>query len=169
MIYFLIGMPGCGKSTLGKELSKVLSLPYVDLDEWIESKEGMTIPQVFEKFGQDYFRQKETEALKWVISNYEEALVSTGGGAPCFNDNMSLMNAHGSSIFINVSLDELFKRLRLGKQNRPLVQGLSDSELYEKIQKMLSDRLPFYNLGTVNVEGDNLSVNDVLKALEMEA
>jgi shikimate kinase len=169
MIYFLIGMPGCGKSTLGKELSKVLNLPYVDLDEWIESKEGMTIPQIFEKFGQDYFRNKETDALKWMISNYKEALISTGGGAPCFNDNMSLMNTNGTSIFISVPLDELFKRLRLGKQNRPLVQGLSDSKLFEKIEKMLSDRLSFYNLGTVKVEGYNLSIKDILKALKMEA
>ena len=169
MIYFLIGMPGCGKSTLGKELSKALNMPYIDLDEWIESREGITIPQIFEKFGQDYFRNRETDALKWMIANHKGALVSTGGGAPCFHDNMSLMNDNGTSIFINVSLEELFKRLKLGKQNRPLVQGLSDSELFEKIEKMLSDRLPFYSLGTVKVEGDNLSIEDVLKALEMKA
>jgi shikimate kinase len=169
MNYFLIGMPGCGKSTIGKELSKILNLSYIDLDEWIEKEEGMTIPELFEKFGQDYFRNKETEALKYMISHNKEVLISTGGGAPCFNENMSLINSGGVSIFLNVSLEELFKRLRLGKQNRPLVQGLSDNELFEKIEKMLSDRLPFYNQAKVIVEGDNLSSADVLKALEMKA
>jgi shikimate kinase len=169
MNYFLIGMPGSGKSTLGKELSRSLNLTYIDLDEWIESEEGITIPEIFEKFGQDYFRNRETDALKHMISNHGSALISTGGGAPCFNRNMDLINSGGVSIFLNVSLDELFKRLRLGKQNRPLVQGLSDSELFEKIEKMLFDRLPYYNQAKVKVEGDNISSTDILRALEMEA
>jgi shikimate kinase len=162
-------MPGSGKSTLGKELSKALNLTYIDLDEWIEEKEGMSIPQIFEKFGQDYFRKKETEALSLFINSSDNALISTGGGAPCFNDNMKLINSGGTSIFINVSLEELFKRLRLGKQNRPLVQGLSDEELLNKIESMLAERLPFYNQAKVKLAGDNLSVSDILKALKMEA
>jgi shikimate kinase len=169
MNYFLIGMPGCGKTTLGKELSTTLKLTYVDLDEWIVEKEGKTILEIFEEFGQDYFREKETEALKIFINSSDNALISTGGGTPCFNNNMKLINDAGTSIFINASIEEIFKRLRHGKQNRPLVQGLSDEELYNKIESMLTERLPFYNQAKIKVTGDNLSIDDLLNALKMKA
>jgi len=169
MIYFLIGMPGSGKTTLGKELAKKIQYEYIDLDELIEKREGQAIPSIFEQKGQEYFRQKETEGLEFVIQNYKEILVLTGGGAPCFNNNMDLMNKSGKSIFIDVSSKELFIRLKHGKQNRPLVQGLNDEQLLNKIEQMLLERKPFYRLAHIHLMGDNLSAQDILKTLEKES
>lgn len=169
MIYFLIGMPGSGKSTLGKELSKQLSYDYVDLDEFIEKREGLPIPEIFQKHGEVYFRRKETEALEFLINKRQNLLVLTGGGAPCFNNNMALINTGGKSIFIDVSVSELFNRIKLGKQNRPLFQGLTDDELFKKLESMLSERAPFYKKAHYHFKGDNISVKDILSWLKEES
>lgn len=169
MIYFLTGMPGSGKSTLGKELSKILKYRYVDLDELIEQKEGRSIPEIFGRSGQDYFRRKETEALEDIIHSKENLIVSTGGGAPCFNNNMELMNNAGKSIFIDVSADELFKRLKAGKQNRPLVQGLSDEALMSKLIQMNTERVPFYKMAHYHFKGDNLSSKEISDQLKEDS
>lgn len=162
-------MPGSGKSTLGEELSKILNIEYVDLDELIEQREGRSIPEIFEKSGQDYFRRKETETLEFIISKEGNLILSTGGGAPCFNNNMVLMNEAGKTIFIDVSVEELFKRLKAGRQNRPLVQGLSDDALIEKLTQMYKERTPFYKSAHYHLKGDNISSEQIINQLKKDS
>src|SRR5579859_2734142 len=102
MKIFLIGLPGSGKTTMGKSLADALRLPFADLDVEIEKSEGLTVPQIFEKRGEDYFRAAESELLKKFTSSSGHFVMAAGGGAPCFNRNMTAMNQSGITVFLDV-------------------------------------------------------------------
>lgn len=116
---FLVGMPSSGKSTIGRDLAKLLSYQYVDLDALIESSEGKSIATIFAENGEDYFRAREKELLQAILPDQRQ-VIATGGGAPCFFDNMSFIKQNGISIFLDVSVDEIVKRLQNhGVEDRP--------------------------------------------------
>lgn len=159
MKIYLTGLPGSGKTTLGKQLAKALNLNFVDLDEEIEKVENRTIPTIFETEGEDYFRKIEQQELHKSAS-LENVVISTGGGAPCFFDNAEFINANGTSVFIDVSPQEIAKRVSKGPNNRPLLNGVNSLE--EEITTKRSQRLPFYSKATHTLTGDRLQVKDLL-------
>lgn len=143
MRIYLIGYMGCGKSTLGRRLSAHLGLQFVDMDHYIEERNCKTIPQIFAEEGEAAFRKKEQKALE-ELSEFTEIVIATGGGAPCFFDNIDLMNKTGETIYMNISPDILADRLLKSKTERPLIKGKSREELILFIDETLKKRNEFY-------------------------
>lgn len=151
--YFLIGYMGAGKTTLGKILSIRKGLEFIDLDHYIENRYQKTISQIFEEVGEEGFRKIESTMLK-EVGEFENVVISTGGGAPCFFDNISYMNAVGHTIYLKSSAESLMRRLSLCKDKRPLIKDKSDDELLQFISNALNKREEYYNQAQIifNVE-----------------
>ncbi len=143
MRIYLIGYMGSGKSTLGRRLSKHLNVQFVDMDHYIEERNYKTIPQIFSEEGEAEFRKKERKALE-ELSEFTDIVIATGGGAPCFFDNIDLMNQSGKTIYLNIDPEILAERLIKSKTERPLIKGKSKEELVEFIDTSLRKRNEFY-------------------------
>lgn len=128
---FLIGLPGSGKTTLGMELANHLNIQFYDLDQEIEKAEKQTIRSIFAEYGEAHFRQLEYDHLRKIIEAAEEFVLATGGGTPCFFDNMEVMNISGKTIFLNTSIQTIKQRLQQDSV-RPLMQTNTLEELYKK-------------------------------------
>lgn len=166
MKIFLIGMPGSGKTTTGKLLAEKLKLPFVDLDVEVEKSEGQPIKKIFEAKKEDYFRQTESLTLKKFCSSAESFVMSTGGGAPCFHDNMDQMNASGKTIFLDVPSQEIATRLMKTDLNeRPLLAKLSPEQLKEKIEFLRSQRIDFYKKAEYVFEGKDISIESIISKI----
>lgn len=149
---FLIGLPGSGKTTLGRQLADHLALPFVDLDKEIEKLEGKPIGEIFAHRGEDYFRAVEKDVLRSYCARPDGYVMATGGGAPCFFDNIHVMNAAGVTLFLDVPARIIRERLERGNLNkRPLFAGLTPDALKDKIEFLRTHRLPFYRLARVSV------------------
>lgn len=140
---FLTGYMGAGKTTLGKAFARKLHIPFVDLDWYIEERFHRTVGELFTERGEIGFRELE-RAMLHEVGAFEDVIISTGGGAPCFFDNMDFMNRNGKTVFLDVCPDVLFHRLRIAKQQRPILQGKKDDELKAFIVEALEKRAPFY-------------------------
>ena len=162
-LIFLIGFMGCGKTTLGRKLASRLDYEFIDLDDIFEEKVGMTITEYFSAFGEDAFRKLESEVLKQ--TKYpENAVVSTGGGLPCFFDNMDWMNAHGKTIYIKLSPKTLANRLENEKDQRPILSDHGDN-LAAFIAGKLAERDKFYDRASVIADGLSLTAGKVEQLL----
>lgn len=141
----MTGMPASGKSTIGRLVARQLSLDFFDLDSIIVEKEGTPITEIFENHGESYFRILEQKCLKEFINEHQNFLLATGGGTPCFFDNMELMNKNGITIFLNVDIEDLYKKLSArGIQKRPLLKDKSDEHLLEELKLKFEERQEFY-------------------------
>lgn len=140
---FLTGYMGAGKTTLGKALARELCMTFIDLDWYIEERFHKTIRELFAERGETAFRDLERNLLH-EVAEFEDVVVSTGGGTPCFFDNMEFMNRQGQTVFLDVHPDVLFKRLREATQQRPILRGKTDEELRAFIDEALQQRMPFY-------------------------
>lgn len=140
---FLIGYMGAGKTTLGKAFARAMGLTFVDLDWYIEERFHKTVGQLFAERGEEDFRQLEKRMLH-EVAEFEDVVISTGGGTPCFFDNMDYMNTMGETIFLDVDVKVLFRRLKVAKQQRPLLAQKNDEELMEFIVGALQKRMLFY-------------------------
>lgn len=168
MLIFLLGMMGSGKTTLGKELAEKLNYSFVDLDAFIEEKEGKTIAEIFAQQGQQGFRKLEHQALQTIVTNYKQAVVATGGGAPCFFNNIQLMNQAGETIFLDVPIKMLAQRLSQSDlSTRPLLAGKTQSELISFLGKTLADRRQFYVQAKHLVAMPPYTINALLKLLPL--
>ena len=127
---FLIGYMGCGKTTLGEVLARLMGLRFIDLDEFIEARQGMTIPQIFDQMGEARFRELETEALSEVAVT-QDVIVGCGGGTPCHGGNMALMNQAGTTVWLTTSPERITARLLLPEEKckRPKILHLPDEEV----------------------------------------
>lgn len=149
---------GCGKSAIGKQLTDQLGFDFIDLDLLIERKQQLSISEIFQIEGEDKFRELEHNCLKDVSTtlnmNNKNTIISTGGGTPCFYDNIELMNKSGITIYLQMSIEALVNRLRNEKNVRPLIKGLTDEKLNDYIQENLKQREEYYLLAryTVNAE-----------------
>jgi shikimate kinase len=141
---FLIGYMGSGKTTVGKRLANSLSLEFIDLDAYIENKYRKTIATLFAEKGEMEFRKIERQSLH-EVAVFENVVVSTGGGAPCYFDNMELMNKTGTTIYIKAHPEELAARLLASKTVRPLIAGKPKEELIPFIAEHLAQRECYYN------------------------
>lgn len=165
MKIFLIGLPGAGKTTLGKQLAERLNIRFVDLDTEIEKSEGESIALIFKRFGEDHFRKAEsTQLQKWANLN-EDFVMATGGGAPCFFDNMAAMNQAGTTIFLDVPAKEIAKRISEQSTHRPILLNLDLEEMKDKIEFLRSQRKLIYRQTKKTCKGENLTVNDLLSAV----
>lgn len=152
---FLTGYMGAGKTTLGKALAKELQIPFIDLDWYIEERFHKSVGELFTERGESGFRELERNMLH-EAGEFEDVIISTGGGAPCFFDNMEYMNRVGKTVFLNVPPDILFDRLRIAKQQRPILQGKKDNELRLFIIQALEKRVPFYAQAHYTFDADEL-------------
>lgn len=152
---FLTGYMGAGKTTLGKAAARAWGVPFIDLDWYIEERFRKPIRQLFAERGEAGFRQLEYNMLH-EVGEFENVLISTGGGTPCFFDNMEYMNAQGQTVFLDVAPEILFRRLRFATQQRPILQGKTDEELRAFIVEALEKRLPFYRLARYTFDAGQL-------------
>lgn len=155
-LIFLIGFMGCGKTTLGRKLANRLGYEFIDLDEVLEAQAGITIAEYFSQHGEAKFRELESELLKQTAYP-ANAVVSTGGGLPCFFDNMDWMNQNGKTFYVKLTPKALAERLDKGKTTRPVLQGKTGDELVGFIEEKLSERDAFYNKATFIVNGIDLT------------
>nr|WP_299207419.1 shikimate kinase [uncultured Brumimicrobium sp.] len=166
---FLIGFMGAGKTTLGKRLANKSGLPFVDVDQKIEAYFQLSIQSIFEKYGEAFFRKEESKMLEKLIEEFPQAILSVGGGLPCYNNNIELMNLSGTTCYLHRPAKELFHRLKNSKENRPLLTGKSDAELLQYIEVKLLEREVFYSKAKIIVYRDQQDVSSLMKRLELTA
>lgn len=139
----LLGYMGAGKTTLGKVLARETGLQFFDLDSYIEDRFHKKVPQIFTEEGEERFRDIERRMLH-EVAEFEDVVISCGGGTPCFYDNMDYMNSLCETVYLKASAEVLAAHLKMGKVVRPLIQGKTDEELTAYIQGMLDQREPYY-------------------------
>jgi shikimate kinase len=154
---------GCGKSTMGRKLAKQLGYDFIDLDQEIEKRTDTTIGNYFSANGEMAFRELERKTLQ-EFDYPLNCIVATGGGAPCYFDNMDWMNANGTTVYIEMSPLALARRLEKGKEKRPLLKDLNETQMIAFIEGKLAEREDYYKRAKLIVEGINLSA-DALSAL----
>ena len=152
---YLIGYMGAGKTTLGAPIAQRLGWTFIDLDVYIENRRHKTVSELFALYGEDKFREIERDILR-EVSTFENVIISTGGGTPCFFDNLELMNQSGMTIYLQVEVPVLFERLKLGRRKRPKLRDKNDEELLQFIKDGLSARLPIYEQAFLHVDANDL-------------
>jgi len=162
---FLIGFMGAGKTTIGKELASLMKLSFVDLDLFIENRHHKTIREIFEEKGEDAFREMEQKAL-YEVAEFEDVVISTGGGTPCFYQNMLFMNEKGTTVYLKVSIDELIKRISLNKSARPVLKDYSDNKLKLFVEEIIAKRSPAYEQAQIIFHSENQDILALCKQLE---
>ena len=161
---FLIGFMGAGKTTIGKKLASLMKLSFVDLDLFIESRHHKTIRQIFEENGEDAFREMEQKAL-CEVAEFEDVVISTGGGTPCFYQNMLFMNEKGTTVYLKVSIDELIKRISLNKSARPVLKNYSDNKLRLFVEEVIAKRSLVYAQAQIIFHAENQDISALCKQL----
>ena len=160
MIIFLIGFMGCGKTTLGKKLAKHLNYNFIDLDSYIEKTTNKTITEIFENKGEKKFRIVEQESLMEVCKK-DNLVIATGGGTPCFFDNIQKILDSGKAIYLKMEIDDLLERLETEKSQRPLIENKSAKELENFIRNKLSEREYFYKKSNYILEGKSICEKEI--------
>ena len=140
----IVGYMGSGKTTVGKALSKDMGIPFYDLDWYIESRMRKTVAQIFAERGEEGFRKIEYNMLH-EVAEFENVIISCGGGTPCFFDNMDYMNGQGETVYLNASPEVLYGHLKMGKTERPLLKNKTPEEMQVFIAEQLEKREPFYS------------------------
>ena len=146
---------GCGKSTMGRAVSALTGVPFIDLDNYIEQRFHITVKEIFAQRGEDGFRDVERRMLQ-EVADFEDVIVACGGGTPCFFDNMEYMNSHGSTVFLNTPIDWLHSRLMRGRHKRPLIADKDDEELMTFIKEALAKRMEHYSKAQITFSSERL-------------
>ncbi len=158
---------GCGKSTHGKKLAKVLRRTFIDLDVYISKEEGISVEEIFAEKGEDYFRQKESDNLNKINNQTSKLVISLGGGTVCFNNNLNKILNAGLVIYIKMPAEALHKRLINSKTQRPLLQNKNSEESLEYIKKLLEKREQFYNKAHLTINGIDLTTDKLKEAVSL--
>jgi len=167
--FFLVGYMGSGKTTVGRIVAKRLGYSFVDLDAKIEEKYFKSVSSIFSEMGEDQFRIIEKKCLH-EVSEFEQTIISTGGGTPCFFDNMNYMNSLGNTIYLKFTSEELAQRLELSAINkRPLIQNLKAHELVQFINEGLKIREPYYSKASITLSGSiEAIVEEICRLISLE-
>ena len=154
---FLIGYMGCGKTTLGEVLARQMGVRFIDLDEYIEAQQSMSVVEIFDELGEGRFRELERAALKEVAA-MTDVIVGCGGGTPCHGDNMSLMNALGTTVWLTTSPERITDRLLLPEQKskRPKIVNLEDDAVLSLVRDELTVRAPFYKQAQLQFDSTDI-------------
>ena len=160
----LIGYMGSGKSTVGKVLAKNNNLMFIDFDDYIVEKENLSIPEIFKLKGEIYFRRKETEYLTELLSQKPEAVISLGGGTPCYGNNLELLknDEELKLVYLKVTPQNLTQRLFKERAKRPLIANLEEEKLEEYVRKHLFERQFYYLQSDVVIDANNKTVEDLV-------
>jgi shikimate kinase len=174
MVIFLVGFMGSGKNWWGSVLAEHTGIPFYDLDEAVEQAEGMDIVTIFREKGESYFRETESRALEELTAklisdetgrNAWTAIIATGGGTPCFNNNMKRMNELGLTVWLNPSVEELATRLEKETDKRPLLQGKKGKELKDLIAGKMLERKTYYEMAQIEIKNTHIAVEEFLNIL----
>ena len=158
----LIGYMGSGKTTVGKALSKATGMMFYDMDWYIENRRRKTVSEIFAEVGEEGFRQIEHNMLH-EVAEFEDVIISCGGGTPCFFDNIDYMNGQGQVVYLKASPEVLYKHLLMGKVERPLLKGKTPEELIAYITEHLKEREPYYNKARYTVDVSLMDNYDKIK------
>ncbi len=165
----LLGYMGSGKSAIGNEIANYRTMEYVDLDNYIEKKEELSVKEIFDKKGEIYFRKKEAIYLEELVRTKENIVLSLGGGTPCFGNNMETITtlSNANSVYLQTSIPELSKRLFLERNKRPLIAHTkNEEELSEFIAKHLFERLAYYSKATNTIKTDHKTVSEIVAEID---
>lgn len=163
---YLVGLMGAGKTYWGHRLSAYLQGQFVDLDEWIVQQEGQTVAEIFAKLGEAHFRLLETQALRQLPAG-KLSVVATGGGTPCFENNMEFMLQNGVVVWLNPPLETLVARIWKNKQKRPLIASLAaESEVFPLLQSLLQKRLPFYQQAHLTEPHESIDLEKLTQRIQ---
>ena len=161
-IIYLIGLMGVGKTYWGKLLSEHLNVYFVDLDKTLEEQLGYTVAEIFAKKGESYFRKIEANILRQQIK-YGKLILSTGGGTPCFYNNIHWMNNTGKTIWLKDSIDNIYQRVINEKEKRPVISNIEDESLKKYLSELLKERTPYYNLSKFHLEANEINEQNLIK------
>jgi shikimate kinase len=156
----LIGFMGVGKTSLGKKLAKQLGWIFIDTDKLIEQKQGINIMQIFEKCGENHFRQLEHN-LVLELKSVKNAVIATGGGLPCFHDNMIHLNSFAQTVYLKKEADQLTNHLKNKKSTRPLIAQLNEHQLHDYVEQKLKERTNFYELAQFCIDADRYALEKI--------
>ena len=166
MIISMIGYMGSGKSHISKILSDKINFKFFDLDKEISWRNKTTIPEIFEKRGEIYFRKLERETLEEVLASQENIVLSMGGGTPAYYNNMEIINHNSKSIFLRASIPTLVERLYKQKEKRPLLANIKDEDLPEFIAKHLFERNSFYAKAQYHINTDKKTPDEIVSEIK---
>ena len=156
-----------GKSTVGKKLARKLDYDFIDLDFYFEEKYHISVEDFFTKYGEDNFRKIETQLLNEVLVK-DNVVISTGGGTPCFNENMKVMEENGISIYLKIHINSLKYRILNSKKKRPLLENISNENATEFLSNHLSEREKFYQQADYTVKGENADIDGILELIKSQ-
>jgi len=160
-VIYICGFMGCGKTTEGKKIANEIGFNFIDLDDYIVNKFNKSIVDLFKDVGEEEFRNIETIALKECTNNNSETLIATGGGTPCFNNNLEFMKCNGYLIYLKLNEQELLKRLSNAKTNRPLIKDKNNEEMLLYIENLLKVREVFYNQADIIVDANHIDISNL--------
>ena len=166
MKIFLVGFMGSGKTVIGRRLAERIGFNFVDTDRFIEMQQGMTVSELFAQHGEAAFRKMEHDILL-EIQKFDFAVISTGGGMPCYGDNMDIMRSGGKVVYLKTSPQSLACRLQYSHNERPLIKGKTEAELEQYVVEKLNEREPFYSRAHIVVETDHFSMEELLQSLHL--
>ncbi len=154
-----------GKSTVGKKLASIMNYNFIDTDKYYEDKYKISIFDFFEKFGEEMFRKFEHEILKELVVK-DNVIISTGGGLPCFNENMDIINDKGISIYLEMPFKAIINRQKNSKQKRPLLQNKTQEEIELYLKALLTKREPIYQKSKITIDAQNIDFTALKTSLE---
>lgn len=162
---FLVGFMGSGKTTWGKKIAAALNLPFIDLDQQIVNHIGMSIPEYFDLHGEEHFRKLENDFLKKQYG--KSGIISTGGGAPCYYDNMEWIVNNGIALYLYHTPKSLWSRLSQSDVNkRPVLKGLSGEELLSFIETKLNERAPYYEQAHIKIDQIHTTLEEIVDLIK---
>ena len=164
MRIYLVGYMGAGKSTTAKKLGHRLGMEVYDTDRMFEEKYHISINDFFKKYDEALYRKLETQMLQ-STEHIEHAVISTGGGTACFNDNMDWMNQHGFTIFLKISTESAIMRLSHSKVKRPVVTSRTPEELKEFIPIQYAQRMPFYEKAQLTFKAEDCDIEALIASI----
>jgi len=162
---YITGFMGCGKTTAGRKIANALDWDFTDLDQVIETEAGKSIAKIFTEEGEDHFRLLEAEALR-EVSTYHNQVIATGGGAPCYGNNMDLMKKTGLTIYLKMTPLQLASRLLKSRGERPLLAGIPDCDVEGYIKSKLNSREPWYGLADIITGGFDPDIKAIVKTIK---